>query len=253
MVSDPSGPPGLTRSKTSHSQPSSVSRSPHIFSPTPSLPRNNWFQLLASPTPSTPPLAPPAVAVTSNLADPQPHASLVCTTGLDTCYTPRAPIVNNVNITNLATLGPTASLSSNDPWTCAHARVCAHALEDCAACSIAIVCCSCRALRFTPGPPPASPSGPLSGLVPPHPPFFVTSAMLPPLNIVIGMTHLTTTLILVLWLNVTLVTTSLALAALTNRRLGPSRLNISMKVPKTSMTGFSALAQLATAAARNPS
>ena len=44
-----------------------------------------------------------------------------------------------------------------DPWHRAHARVCVHATTPCAACSIALFCCTCHALRFTPGPPPASP------------------------------------------------------------------------------------------------
>ncbi|KAF8695034.1 hypothetical protein AX14_001894 [Amanita brunnescens Koide BX004] len=63
---------------------------------------------------------------------------------------------NNNLITDLA---PAKSLapSANDPWTRAHLRACTHASEDCAACSIAIICCSCRSLRTTPGPPPASP------------------------------------------------------------------------------------------------
>ncbi|KAF8721141.1 hypothetical protein AX14_010632 [Amanita brunnescens Koide BX004] len=42
-------------------------------------------------------------------------------------------------------------------------RVCAHASAACAACSVAFVCCSCRALRFTPGSPPAAVSQVPSG------------------------------------------------------------------------------------------
>ena len=50
--------------------------------------------------------------------------------------------------------------SPSDPWHIAHVRVCAHANEPCAGCSAAFVCCSCRALRFTPGTPPLAPLAP---------------------------------------------------------------------------------------------
>ena len=56
--------------------------------------------------------------------------------------------MDNVSIINLGVF-PTPSPS--DPWHIAHSRVCAHASTACAACSVAYVCCSCRALRFTPG------------------------------------------------------------------------------------------------------
>ena len=59
-------------------------------------------------------------------------------------------------MTNIAQMA-TSAVSCDDPWTRAHVRACAHAADDCAACSIALVCCSCRALRYTPGPPPSSP------------------------------------------------------------------------------------------------
>ncbi|KAF8686584.1 hypothetical protein AX14_003840 [Amanita brunnescens Koide BX004] len=58
------------------------------------------------------------------------------------------PLVDNILITDLAVFP--APLPS-DPWHMAHVRVCAHATTACAACSAAFVCCSCRALRFTPG------------------------------------------------------------------------------------------------------
>ena len=66
------------------------------------------------------------------------------------------PISNNDAIINLAVF---PAPSPSDPWHLAHARVCAHANQACAACSVAFICCSCRALRFTPGPPPAAPQG----------------------------------------------------------------------------------------------
>ena len=68
------------------------------------------------------------------------------------------PISNNDAIVNLAVF-PTPSPS--DPWHLAHTRICAHANQACAACSVAFICCSCRALRFTPGPAPAAPYTPL--------------------------------------------------------------------------------------------
>ena len=47
--------------------------------------------------------------------------------------------------------------SPMDPWHIAHVRVCAHASQPCAGCSASFICCSCRALRFTPGNPPVAP------------------------------------------------------------------------------------------------
>ena len=157
MASDPSGPPGPTRPKTPRVLSSPSSKPAHIFSPAPSLPRNSWFQLLASPAPVTASFLPPAAAVISDTAVSQPHDNLMHTTGFDTCCARDISTSNNAEVTNLATLGSTAHPHANDPWTRAHMRVCAHASEECPACSIAVVCCSCRALRFTPGPPPTSP------------------------------------------------------------------------------------------------
>ena len=48
--------------------------------------------------------------------------------------------------------------SLEDPWTRAHLRVCAHAGQECAACSVSLICCSCRSLRHSPGLPPSSPT-----------------------------------------------------------------------------------------------
>ena len=66
---------------------------------------------------------------------------------------PSEPLRDNATITNLAVF---PSPLPSDPWHVAHVRVCAHASAACAACSVAFVCCSCRALRFTPGSAPAS-------------------------------------------------------------------------------------------------
>ncbi|KAF8708885.1 hypothetical protein AX14_013545 [Amanita brunnescens Koide BX004] len=156
MALDPTGPPGLLRPKTSQSSP--PSKSPHIFSPAPLPPRANWFQLLASPQPPALPLAPPAVAVHSELSESQPHGILSHATSQGTQGLYNNVTMNNSDIINLANTNIATLHSISDPWTRAHLRVCAHASEECAACSIAIVCCSCRALRFSPGPPPASPA-----------------------------------------------------------------------------------------------
>ena len=68
------------------------------------------------------------------------------------------PISNNDAIVNLAVF---PAPSPSDPWHLAHACICAHANQACAACSVAFICCSCRALRFTPGPAPVPPHAPL--------------------------------------------------------------------------------------------
>jgi hypothetical protein len=69
-------------------------------------------------------------------------------------------LVDNASIvSNIATV-PTSvtKITASDPWARAHMRVCAHARDECAACSISLTCCSCRVLRYTPGPPPVSPT-----------------------------------------------------------------------------------------------
>ena len=63
----------------------------------------------------------------------------------------QSPFVDNTLVTNLGTF---PAPSPSDPWHIAHSHVCAHASIACAACSIAFICCSCRALQFTPGPAP---------------------------------------------------------------------------------------------------
>ena len=72
-------------------------------------------------------------------------------------FLPQAPLLDNILITDLAVF---PAPPPSDPWHIAHSRVCAHATADCAACSVAFVCCSCRALRFTPGTPPTTTSAP---------------------------------------------------------------------------------------------
>ena len=153
MAPPSTGPPGLPRPKRPSSGTPQPSSQPRIFSPSPSLPSASWFHLLSSSSPGPIPFALPPAA-SADLAPVQPHADLAPTSSGVTLS--HSPAVTNLNITTLAT-NP-SSLSVNDPWTRAHVRVCAHASESCAACSIALVCCSCRALRFTPGPPPVSPT-----------------------------------------------------------------------------------------------
>ena len=155
MAPKPSGPPGLLRPRSSPASSSPPAPNPPlIFSPTPSQPRSSWFQLLSSPAP--PPVPFVASAVVSPLTEvpfPLPHVDLTHATCQSTAIT-----ANNGLITNLTSSGPIQPLTTTDPWTRAHVRVCAHANDECAACSISVVCCSCRALRYTPGPPPASPA-----------------------------------------------------------------------------------------------
>ena len=145
-------PPGLSRPKTSppppHTSLSNPPPSPHpvVVSP---IPRRAtaapWASSLAAGLfPATYPLFP---------APPQvPHGLLPT----DAAVQSAVGLYNNSGITDLGTGLPAPT--SSDPWHRAHARVCAHAVTPCAACSVALFCCTCRALRFTPGPPPASPS-----------------------------------------------------------------------------------------------
>ena len=153
MALPSAGPPGPPRPKSSPSLPSTNPSQPRIFAPSPTQPRTSWFNLLSSSPGPIPFPLPPAASV--DLPSTQPHAGLASSTS---CLQSLHPAIkNNTEITNLATTASLSTLPNNDPWTRAHVRVCAHALDSCAACSIALVCCSCRALRFTPGLPPASP------------------------------------------------------------------------------------------------
>ncbi|KAF8667452.1 hypothetical protein AX14_006343 [Amanita brunnescens Koide BX004] len=146
-------PPGLSRPKShtspksQHTLPASSSSPLHIASPVPRRPESSsWASSLAAglfpPNFELPPL--PSVP-----HDIQPLSEAVHSAG----RLPQPPLVllNNTAITDLA--GFPAPLPS-DLWHMAHVRVCAHATATCAACSVAFVCCSCRALRFTPGTPP---------------------------------------------------------------------------------------------------
>ena len=167
MALDPKGPPGPIRPKSSPSPSHSNSKSQQIFSPAPSQPRSNWFQLLSSP--SLPPIpllsSAPAASVEGNPST-HPHVAHVQTMSHSRPDFPEYSASNFINndtvISNIAT-GESSTLAINlaDPWTRAHLRVCAHAHDNCAACSIALICCSCRALRYTPGLPPPSPVPPV--------------------------------------------------------------------------------------------
>ncbi|KAF8701182.1 hypothetical protein AX14_000553 [Amanita brunnescens Koide BX004] len=151
MALSSTGPPGPPRPKNPTTPTSSLTlASSHleVLSPVPMQPATSWFQLLSSSSPGPIPFTLPPAA-SANLLPVQPHAGLAPTSFGVTF--PRLPMVPNSTITTLAA-NPCLP-SSNDPWTQAHVRVCAHASESCAACSIALVCCSCRALRFTPGSP----------------------------------------------------------------------------------------------------
>ena len=123
---------------------------------------------MVSPHPSPVSFVPPVLAVTSSATaavplaseNPRvrPHFSDAQQPSVAMPTADRLPseFLDNTSMINIASsLVPLASPA--DPWTRAHLRVCAHASDNCAACSIALVCCLCRALRYTPGPPPSSP------------------------------------------------------------------------------------------------
>ena len=156
LYTDP--PPGLARPKTSPPPPhASFPRSPlplplDVASPTPQRATTaaSWASSLAAGLfPATFPSFPVPPQV--------PHGLLPSNAAVQP-----AVGLHNGQITDLGTGLQAPALS--DPWHRAHARVCAHAVTPCAACSIALFCCSCRALRFTPGPPPASPPTPTNVL-----------------------------------------------------------------------------------------
>ena len=144
------GPPlGLTRPKSTEKTPPPVfpppfplasHPNPHILSP---IPRRTasaaWASSLASglfpPTFGLPPQVPHGI---------QP---------LGVAVPPVEPLCNSP-IANLAVY---PAPNPSDPWHIAHVCVCAHASQPCAGCSASFICCSCRALRFTPGTPPLAP------------------------------------------------------------------------------------------------
>ncbi|KAF8679007.1 hypothetical protein AX14_004596 [Amanita brunnescens Koide BX004] len=159
MASFAGPPPGLSRPKSSEKNPpplppfSSSSLptlpGPQVLSPTPRRATGAaWTTSLKCglfpPSFGLPPQVPPGI---QPLGVAVPPAELLC----------------NSPITNLAVYPAPGPL---DPWHIAHIRVCAHASQPCAGCSVSFICCSCRALRFTPGSPPAAP-GPSC---PPHSP-----------------------------------------------------------------------------------
>ncbi|KAF8697732.1 hypothetical protein AX14_001263 [Amanita brunnescens Koide BX004] len=145
-------PPGLTRPKTSPPPP--------ISSPTkPSVPSHHNF---ASPVPRRATTVPWASSLTTGLfpaasplfpPPPQVPRGLLSPVA---AVQSAVELHNNDQISDLGTGLPLPAAS--DPWHRAHVRVCAHAITPCAACSVALFCCTCRALRFTPGPAPVSPS-----------------------------------------------------------------------------------------------
>ena len=158
MVLSSSGPPGPKRPKSSSDSPTHPSSAPsHIFSPSPSKPPANWFNLLASPVPSPAPQMPPT-AVTAAVPPTASRLDAVAvhsTVQLQSNLVDGHSLVTNISSDNNCLAKPDYV---NDPWSRAHTRACAHANDACAACSISIICCSCRALRYTPGPPPPSPT-----------------------------------------------------------------------------------------------
>ncbi|KAF8686812.1 hypothetical protein AX14_003801 [Amanita brunnescens Koide BX004] len=158
MASSSGPPPGLARPKSSKE----ILQPPTFSSPPPSLPS------IVSPAPRRPQSASWASSLAAGLFPPtfelpfpaqipqgiQPLAEAVHPAG---CLS-HPPLFDNTLVTDLAVFP--APLPS-DPWHVAHLRVCAHASAACIACSAAFVCCSCRALRFTPGiPPVGSPLSP---------------------------------------------------------------------------------------------
>ncbi|KAF8695182.1 hypothetical protein AX14_001879 [Amanita brunnescens Koide BX004] len=154
-MASPSGPPpGLVRPKSSEKPPPSPSLfSLHLppmtplVSPIPRRPASTaWASSLAAG------LFPSASALPTFSHATQPTSEAVQSAE---CL-PKALFLNNTLVTDLAVF---PAPPPSDPWHIAHSRVCAHASAPCAACSISFICCSCRALRFTPGPPPA-PSAP---------------------------------------------------------------------------------------------
>ena len=152
-------PPGLSRPK---SNPSSGSTLSVPLSSNPPLPRN-----VLSPAPRRVTTASWASSLMDGLFPPSfpalpvlpqvPHGIQPLDEAVlsaDRLHQNPQPVYASSVIDNLAVFpapGP------SDPWHIAHMRVCAHANEPCAGCSVAFVCCSCRALRFTPGTPPLAP------------------------------------------------------------------------------------------------
>ncbi|KAF8661627.1 hypothetical protein AX14_007207 [Amanita brunnescens Koide BX004] len=145
MASSSGPPPGLTRPKTPknppQSPPPSLPLDPSVVSPIPCRAASaSWASSLAAG------LFPPTFMPPASFNTPQGTQPVEAVPPTDRLHQP--PLMDNTLITDLAVFP--APLPS-DPWHIAHLRVCAHASAACAACSAAFVCCSCRALRFTPG------------------------------------------------------------------------------------------------------
>ena len=145
MASSSGPPPGLTRPKTPNESLQTPfpnpPLNPSIMSPTPRRAVSaSWASSLAAG------LFPPTFQLPTSFNAPQGTQPVEAVPSADRLCQP--PLMDNTLITNLAVfLAPLPS----DPWHIAHLRACAHASTACAACSVAFVCCSCRALRFTPG------------------------------------------------------------------------------------------------------
>ena len=145
MASLSGPPPGLSRPKTPNKPPHTSSPlslfDSSVVSPTPRRAASaSWASSLAAG------LFPPTFQLPAPLSTPQGLQPIVAMPSAGHLRQP--PFVDNTLITDLVVFP--APLPS-DPWHAAHLRVCAHASAACAACSVAFVCCSCRALRFTPG------------------------------------------------------------------------------------------------------
>ncbi|KAF8724753.1 hypothetical protein AX14_008604 [Amanita brunnescens Koide BX004] len=155
-------PPGLSRPKTSTGAPPLSSSS--LFSPRPSPP------LVAAPSPHHAVTVPWASSLSAGLFPPTPVVfpvvpsvpqDLLLQSSCEAVQTAgqlynSPPLIDNTLVSDLAGTFPAPSPA--DPWHRAHIRNCLHAATACAACSISLTCCSCRSLRFTPGPPPTSPA-----------------------------------------------------------------------------------------------
>ena len=156
MASSSGPPPGLPRPKSSGKSPSSSNPSPP-----PSSLFASAISSIASPVPqraaSTPWASSPVAGLSPNTsgflgASDIPYGTQPATEAMPPAEgLCQPPFVNNTLITNLGTF---PAPSPSDPWHIAHSRICAHASIACAACSVTFVCCSCRALWFTPGTPP---------------------------------------------------------------------------------------------------
>ncbi|KAF8690191.1 hypothetical protein AX14_003077 [Amanita brunnescens Koide BX004] len=156
MASFAGPPPGLPRPKPSEENPPS----PPPFSSF-SLPLLPGSQVL-SPTPRRATGAAWTTSLMDGLFPPSFSLPLQVPPSIQPLgvAVPPAECLRISPITNLAVYPAPSPL---DPWHIAHSRVCAHANQPCAGCSVSLVCCSCRALRFTPGPPPVD-------NLPPHSP-----------------------------------------------------------------------------------